>query len=142
MWCRRGSVALPILDAANHVRLGVGHHRQLNDAVYDGVQGEEVVALDNHNHRWPAEQCVRSDDPVQAADGLNGRARAGIGRGDKHERFHGHPRTVDEGTDSQREFAEQHDETRTRQLRASTGALDAGSRRWVVFGAGLVRSGR
>ena len=45
--CHWGSVALLILDAANHVCLGVGHHGQLNDAVDDGVQGEEVIALDD-----------------------------------------------------------------------------------------------
>jgi hypothetical protein len=83
VWCRRGSVALLILDVANHVRLGVGHHRHLNDAVDDGVQGDEVIALDDRNYRWPAEQCIRSDDPVQATDGSDGGAGAGIGRGDE-----------------------------------------------------------
>ena len=81
----------------------------LNVVFDDGVQGKEVIAVDDHNHRWPAEQRIRSDDPVHAADCLDGGAWAGIGRGDEHARFHAHPGTVDEGTDSQK-FAGWHDE--------------------------------
>lgn len=47
--------SLPILDTADYVRLGVGHHGQLNDAVDDRIQGSKVVGLDDHNDGWPTE---------------------------------------------------------------------------------------
>ena len=98
--------SVPALDVADHVRLGVGHHRQLNNAVDDRVQGEKVVALDYHNYRRPAEQRISSHDPVHAADGPHGRARAGICGGHEYVRFDRHPGTVGDRTDIEADGSE------------------------------------
>lgn len=68
--------------------------------------------MDDHNHRWPAEQCVHSDDPVHAADCLDARGPGLVVETNTNAAMVTLG-VVDEGIDSQREFTERHDKTRT-----------------------------